>query len=258
MRTFVIGDVHGHADRLLSLLLKANIVVPAHATGYNERRAVIAQTREPVEVVQLGDLGHYGEGTQADDRRCWEIAESYGFRVLWGNHDMACWDEPRHGFRGFALPDVGTKLAMNRMLPHFAIARHGYLLTHAGLSAHWGADIKPGAEVWRLANEIDSAGEGNAGIIHAVGRERGGIHESGGVLWRDDREPLCLAVPQVYGHSRGDVRRQPTLRGPDSWCIDVAGKEEPGDLVGLWLPDLKVVAVGPNYEYYETPWRDEA
>lgn len=62
---------------------------------------------------------------------------------------------------------------------------------------------------------------------------------SGGILWRDAREPLA-ALPQVFGHSRGLVR---SYNDGQSFCLDVGcGKE--GRLAGMWLDTLERVAVG--------------
>src|ERR1035438_3170973 len=80
-RTLVIGDCHGHLDRLEALLLQEGIIRECADSG------PVRYNRE-VEVVQLGDLGHYGD-TQARDRSIWAHAPSWLDVILWGNHDRS-------------------------------------------------------------------------------------------------------------------------------------------------------------------------
>jgi len=233
-RTLVIGDVHGHPDLLLALLKKAGI----KSTETIEER--------DFEIVQLGDLGHFGEGSAQRDLESYEIAYGYGIQVLWGNHDMAVFNQGVHSFRGFEMP---TDPSMFDMMwgvdPKFALARHGYLLTHAGLHPKF---LVPGMTVEGMADHLNRDSMSNA--IHSIGHARGGLHEEGGILWRDDSERLAR-INQVYGHTRGLVRRSLLMDGTDRWCIDVAEKGLGSHLVGLWLPDLTLVAVGPDPAMYE-------
>jgi hypothetical protein len=224
-RTFVIGDVHGHVDRLKDLLTKAGIV-PGD------------------DIVQLGDLGHFGADTAEADAECYLLAQALGMTVLWGNHDFAVVSPDAHAFRGFVPPPDRTLAIMTQVGHKFAAARHGFLLTHAGLHPKF---VVPGATVGQTADLLNEGVTSHA--VNAIGRARGGFAREGGILWRDDREELAR-ISQVYGHSRGLVRRSLLEDGSDRWCIDVAGKENPGELVGLWLPDLTLVAVGPDAGTY--------
>lgn len=230
-RTFVIGDVHGHVDRLTALIDRAG----ARATD--------------VEIVQLGDLGHYDEETHERDLLTWQLAEKIGMTVLWGNHDYANFNPANHSFRGWqpAFPEVME--IIRRMQPKFMVERHGYILTHAGLAPRF--EPPPGVPLEMLA-EIVNACEGQP-VVDDISYRRGGGATQGGILWRDAREPLAN-IRQVFGHSRDfEIRRF----GPNqqSWCIDVADKDN-GSLCGLWLPDLKVVGVGPDAPVYEASWQD--
>lgn len=230
-RTFVIGDVHGHADRLAQLLDKAGALA------------------SDVEVVQLGDLGHYGDDTHEGDLHAWQLAEKLHITVLWGNHDYANFKPNEHSFRGWqpAFPEVMD--IIRRMQPKFAVERHGYLLTHAGLAPRF---MGPPSTPIELLAEVINACEGKP-VIDDISYRRGGGATQGGILWRDAREPLA-EIKQVFGHSRDfEIRRY----GPNrqSWCIDVADKDN-GSLCGLWLEDLKVVGVGPDAAVYEAPWED--
>jgi hypothetical protein len=232
-RTFVIGDVHGHVDRLQDLLTKAGIV-PGD------------------DIVQLGDLGHFGLD-ETQDEECYLLAQALGIHVLWGNHDFACVAPQIHGFRGFRPPSDRMLAVMAQVPMAFALARHGFLLTHAGLHPKF---LVPGQ---RMVEEIAERLNNTLTVVtshavNAIGVARGGSNPEGGILWRDDREALAR-INQVFGHSRGLVRRSLLEDGTDRWCIDVADKGDPGNLAGLWLPDLKLVAVGPDAPMYEQ-WID--
>jgi hypothetical protein len=241
VRTFVIGDVHGHIDRLVALLQRAQV-----ATCLNQDPTAEWFINPNVEVVQLGDLGQFSPDTHQKDLLCWRVAERLKFTVLWGNHDYANIDPENHSFRGWDPAHPELREVMERVRPVFATERNGYLLTHAGLHpAFLGPPEFPLELLAGLINECPQMA-----VVNAINIRRGGSAEQGGVLWRDDSEALAN-IPQVYGHSRGLIRRH----GP-SWCIDVAGRDDPGDLAGLWLDSKEIVAVGPDAGIHETPWED--
>lgn len=232
--TFVIGDVHGHYDRLVALLEKAGIIGDWDGTNAN------------AEVVQVGDLGHFGLDTIEGDTRCYELMTRIGAVVLWGNHEYALAFPEQHGFYGmYEAP--GALSMISRAKPRFAHAAHGYLITHAGLAAHYAPAVKG-----LTLDEMVSAINGAVGsyVVDAISPYRGGFDEAGGVLWRDAREPL-LDIPQVFGHSRGMIRQY-----GQSVCIDVAEKGEVGNLAGIWLPERRIVAVGPEADIHEVPLED--
>jgi len=231
MRAFVIGDIHGHANRLAELLDRAGVLT------------------EGAEIILLGDVGQYDNETHERDLLTWQLVERLpNCTVLWGNHDYANVKPDQHGFRGhdMAFPEVME--IIRRVKPVFALERHGFLLTHAGIAPRFGAPAGTAPEI--VAATINQC-EGLP-AIDDISYRRGGFATQGGILWRDETEPL-YDVPQVFGHSQGDIRRFGTNR--QSWCIDVASKDN-GELAGLWLPDMKIVAVGENAPIYETPWED--
>ena len=225
-RTFVVGDVHGNLSRLEALLEKANVT-------------------SDDEVVQLGDLGDFRRETQSNDAAAYRFAALNKIIVLWGNHDRAAVDQWQHSFRGFYPPPKRMLNLIARVKPRFAYEAHGFLLTHAGL--HPSVTPAGPKRMIDLVAHLNSYFP--APLWDAISHARGGFSEAGGILWRDDCEELWDGVPQIYGHSRGDIRRY-----GKSWCVDVASKEN-DCLAGIWLPEEKVVAIGPDADIFETQGR---
>lgn len=231
MKTFVIGDIHGHAERLAQLIDKARAL------------------EDDVEIVLLGDVGQYDSTSHQSDLATWRLVEHLPrVTVLWGNHDYANINPSLHSFRGWdpAYPEVME--IIRRVKPQFAAERHGYLLTHAGLAPRF---APPSGTPVELLVEVLNGNRGMP-VIDDISYRRGGFSTQGGILWRDESEPLS-DIPQVFGHSRGNIRRYGARM--QSWCIDVASKEN-DELAGLWLPEMKIVAVGEDAALYETPWED--
>jgi hypothetical protein len=240
-RTFVIGDVHGHLGKLMDLLKKAGV------------------TRED-EVVQLGDLGNYDEESRQRDNDTWKwVIGQPNFRLIWGNHDAAV-ISPDHRFRGYAPPLAGTQSMINDVMMSFALERHGFLLSHAGLSPHWAAHLAfystlstetPYGLSFAIANQCFDWRRPSP-VRDAIGPSRGGFDSEGGILWRDEKEPLH-PVPQIFGHSRADDIR---TRGTGI-CIDVNAKYST-NLAGIWLPEKRVVAIGEDAAFLERALDDQA
>lgn len=237
-RTFVIGDVHGHLDQLMALLTKAGITSTDR-------------------VVQLGDLGHYGAETREADKKTWEFALTMpNFEVLYGNHEAALlWDHHRFSGQAYPLPGLLSLIASKEL--RFASAANGYLLTHAGLHPMI-CTPGPRTTVATLANVLNLSCEGD--YLSKAARDwiaprRGGIDPCGGLLWRDAREDLTN-VKQVFGHSRSHEPR--SYNNGTGFCIDVCDKGENPNLMGLWLPDLKPVAVGPDADFLERALEEQA
>lgn len=245
--TFVIGDVHGHLDRLVRLLHKAGFI---DANGDPTAQANI------VRVVQLGDLGHYGFDSKDNDLATWRAVQKYDwFHVLMGNHDMCVFDVDRHGFRGYDYPHAETVELMRAKGLSFATAANGYLLTHAGLHPAYVPLSKEAAAeglvdrakfMAALINLTCQGADFTVPVRDDIASYRGGLATQGGVLWRDVREALS-DIPQVFGHTRAhNVRRI-----ADSWCVDIAEKDS-DMLAGIWLPSCKVVTVGSEARFVES------
>lgn len=246
-RTLVIGDCHGHLDRLEALLKQEGILDDCPDSG-------VVRRNHDVEVVQLGDLGHYGIDGRDKDRSVWMAAPHWLDVILWGNHDRAL-IERRHHFGGYVKPFPETLeivLACQRenklRLAHEA---HGFLLTHAGLHAAYKVNKAPhddpaATAAWLCArDDEDSQDSEFLAIRDNIGVRRGGRATAGGILWRDASESLYKPYRQVFGHSAKDesaTRAYQSKGAGDSYCIDV-GNQYNGRLKGMWLPECQVVEV---------------
>lgn len=226
--TFVIGDVHGHFDRI-SLLLEQEGIIDADGN----------RIRYDCEVIQLGDLGHFGKGgSPTGDMLCYENADEWFDGLCWGNHDRPVVQE-KNVFQGYEHPGYITtrfiKKLMEKNKIRMAWAKNGYLLTHAGLHA----DIAKGmSDPEQIAKWINNTPES----WYPIGSLRGGNDPHGGVLWRDAREKLNESIPQVFGHTKNHEVRQYYTKSGTSYCIDV-GSPTNGRLAGIWLPDRQVVEI---------------
>lgn len=241
-RTLVIGDVHGHYDRLFDLLAQEDII-DEHG----------ARVDHETVVVQLGDLGHFGgaTGSPIGDQLCWQEAWTWLDVVLWGNHDRALISQ-RHAFHGFQRPNQVTLDAVARMDEagriRLAYAAHGFLVTHAGLHA----------AAQKLADSCDRDAERIAARLNVYDLEaqrgehvqvvdnisflRSGRASWGGVLWCDWNEKRVRGVRQIVGHTIRSRDQRVRCDNFGSYNIDV-GSAHNGQLAGLWLPDRRVVEV---------------
>jgi len=245
--TLVIGDCHGHIDRLEALLKQEGIIHDCPDSGP-------VRTRKDVEVVQLGDLGHFGVDTKDRDRTIWTVAPNWLDVILWGNHDRAV-VQKEHWFGGYDDPFPETKEMLKRQeevgklrLAHDA---HGYLLTHAGLHAffaHQDVDDELKEDPWEMAHWLNICDKERAQfttflpVRDNVGYARGGRATAGGILWRDCSESLFKGYPQVFGHSSKPKVRQYQTKEHTSYCVDI-GNPLNGKLAGVWLPEMRIVEV---------------
>lgn len=290
---FVIGDVHGNLDRLEALLKQEGLLVwcdecqgggqlvtgrhPADndfgwdydykdcdaCKGIGQKRV-----RNDVTVVQLGDLGHWGEGgSPTGDLLCYKYVTENRWCdvVLWGNHDRAMVDG-QHAFTGF-IPDYQTahflSILQSEGRLQTAFDAHGFLITHAGLASsfkHQKVDptLKTDLEAFvdwindeddkylqhNPRNRDTSVMDANvAGIVNAIGSRRGGHGATGGILWRDIEENLYDGFRQIFGHSadhkehqvrvvgkssHSRYRKGVPIWGSESYCIDIGGKANAG------------------------------
>lgn len=304
--TLVIGDVHGHFDRLEALLLQEGIIgrcPRCNGTGDiggNSSEATFETPeeigREPqtfsfeidpfcdrcqgegtarinrdVEVIQLGDLGHWGgsTGSPTGDKITWQHADRWLDLVLWGNHDRALVDF-MHTFGGYQHPGE-VKALVDRLYGlgklRMAAEAHGYLIVHAGVARHWKFLADRFSSAWSFSNWLNGLDQmkldflrghkprfnnGNPrflhgeydfkrfGVLDAIGSARGGGADAGGVLWMDwEREKHLQGDPFKFicGHT---ASKEGLFRNDEygNWCIDIGGKTE-ARLGGLWLETNK-------------------
>lgn len=297
--TLVIGDVHGHYDRLEALLVQEGILgrcpvcdgtgdtPPMKFTPVEELGKVqggytfqldrlcgncdgegIARINHDVQVVQLGDLGHWGgaTGSPSGDKLCYQHADQFFDIVLWGNHDRALVDSA-HIFGGYQHPGE-VKALVDQLYGsgklRMAVAAHGYLIVHAGV--HLGfkhiadrfrdaplfaeylnsldqqklALLRLGQPKYRLSGrEPIYANRDEAKkfkVIDNIGWSRGGRATEGGVLWMDWRQEKHLRgepFKYICGHT---ADRDGLIRNDEygNWNIDIGGKTE-ARLGGVWL-----------------------
>lgn len=163
----VIGDIHGHLDRLENLLLQEDLIqvcpickgkgnllfaperdhthpdwvdkdkLPRDLQCARCSGLGCIRTTKEADVILIGDLGHFGKGgSPTGDKMVWEAADAWADVILWGNHDRACFD-PRHAHSGLIHPSAEVCELMLRLARDgrllLADASHGFLLTHAGV-----------------------------------------------------------------------------------------------------------------------------
>lgn len=243
-RSLIIGDCHGHTDRLEALLLQEGILRKCPDSG-------TIRHNNDVEVIQLGDLGHFGD-TQANDRSIWTYASKWLDIILWGNHDRAVIDGG-HFFMGYQKPFPETlemiKDCVKNGQLRLAHESHGFLLTHAGLHSSYKYNDAPQGDATTIANWLNEREQENSqnedfiAIRDAISHSRGGRSKSGGILWRDASESLYKPVRQIFGHSAAEKVRRYQAKGiGDSFCIDV-GQQFNGRLAAIWLPEEKIVEI---------------
>lgn len=302
--TLVIGDLHGHLDRFEALLRQEGLLDWCEICGgsgwierderdeLNERQHDECKTcagfgwarirRDEVEVILLGDVGHFGATESATaDMMTYEVADVWADIILWGNHDRAVVD-PQHAFRGYVAPKPETRHIMGKLYSEkrlcLAVTRHGFLITHAGLHAAFNNQNVPdslkddvGAFVeWINRNDYPYAlrepiDESARAIRDAISQRRGGWASFGGILWRDINEKLYTpgshwgrGFRQVFGHSASKTHEVHTCgynmhttaimpkADKPSYCIDIGGRGDlPSDncLAGIYLPSEKIVRV---------------
>lgn len=259
----LLGDTHGHPQRLLRLLLNEGLVEPGGTPGRPRYWGGYQRVRDQVQVVHLGDWGDWAHPKDGD-LECLLLCRAFCDVMLWGNHDRALVDAG-HAFAGHDTPRAPVTGILSSMVRsgqlRLAWTDGTWLATHAGLHQVWGrqrvgfahddpvafcAWINAADRRW-LLNEADDEPDVDATAVRdAVGRSRGGSAPFGGILWRDADEPLYDGFPQVFGHSvQPDCTPLHVARpdGRDHWGIDIGGKHGngPDAACGLWLPAQRIV-----------------
>lgn len=290
MRTFIIGDVHGHLDRLESILLAEGIIGRCpKCDGLGEIRYLdpklddgdydtwyecvncdgdgIARIDHSVRVICLGDVGSYSEkGSPTGDMLCWRAIQKCGWvdTVLWGNHDRAVVD-PIHGFKGYSEPNPATLHYIKAMYASgrlvLAASADGHLLTHAGLHKafkHQAIDDELKTDVVKFVTWINAEDEAFLDTEKC---------SASVIAIRDAVNPRRGGGSDAGGIIWRDSSEKLYARWPqifghskgelirtynnDSYCIDI-GNPHNGRIAGMWLPERTFVQVNTNERDPET------
>ncbi len=232
--TLVVGDVHGHFNRLEALLEQEGIIRDGK------------RVNSDVRVVQVGDLGHFGhDAPPEDDYKCWAHAKEFFDKVVWGNHDRAVFDS-WHQFAGYKEPFEETKSLISSLSQEgfvvYACKAHDHLITHGGLHPIYdGTHHMNQASFDSLDDFVEFINHNpHCKITEQISRQRGGPNHTGGILWRDQAEKLSDRWPQVFGHSQIEEPR--SYHNGMHYNIDVGGIDN-GKLAGIWLPEKRIVQV---------------
>lgn len=241
MRTFVIGDLHGHIDRLELLLMQEELIEPCPTcdrSGQVPRLVAATKVkcdelvtcprckgngwarakRDEVEIVIVGDICHLGHGASpTGDMLTLKAAIDWADVLLWGNHDRAAVDAG-HQFSGYQSPGPEIRHLYKIADMKLAYAAHGFLITHAGLHEAFRYQVPEAGQedMFQIikddpvafADWINEICDINAecspsqnAVRDAVSRQRGGGSPAGGILWRDIDEKLYMGFRQIFGHS---------------------------------------------------------
>lgn len=242
--TLIIGDVHGHYDRLLALLRQEGLV----CSDSEERTDLEAR------IIQLGDLGHFGiTGSPTGDLFCYELARDIGIEVLFGNHDRAVVDS-YHKHTGYESPDLATIQAMDDLVRdqrmNLATSSYGFVIVHAGIHRAYDKqyNIENADELVQLVNGNDLR------LTKPISSHRGGASSHGGILWMDWRYEkhsekfkyicghTCLAVREKFSGVQAEKVVEPEKDSYGNWNIDI-GTIDNGLLAGIWLPEERIVTI---------------
>jgi len=268
-KTLVIGDIQGHYYRLRELLYNCKIISDCpDCEGKPNLRDYcpecdnhgVTVANKAVGVLALGDVVDLGSGYTSKpiedgifkgktlDFLTIDAVKKWGLNMLWGNHDWAVVHDREVSFSGYCIaPETEQVIKELDEESRIRVAEYidGFLITHAGL--HPAYVPKPeDFDPQTFINEINLASLAPTGrrpqrllVRDAIQYARGGFDPSGGVLWRDAKEPLFDGVKQIFGHSSNEI-----VMGfnKGSYGLDVS-KSRDGKLAGIFLPEEKVVEI---------------
>jgi hypothetical protein len=205
MKTLIIADLHEPPDPVL------------------EKIEATLASEAPDRVVFLGDYFDQYNDTPADAGRMakWlkaSLADPRRTHLI-GNHDASyLWAHDATYCPGFTWEKrleigkvLGKDLSPSRFVFHTWV--DGWLLTHAGLSAKWYSE---GTSLDRIVNWLNgearaarkSFAGGKAHWFIAIGKMRGGMAPTGGILWCDFAELHAVpGVRQIFGHTPAECVR---------------------------------------------------
>lgn len=229
MKTFILGDIHGHWEAAKKALVNAGAVTLNKQTGTITKQM-------GVEIIQIGDLINGTRDSVEDDIKCLRNISMFDY-VMVGNHEYPYWHNSlASSFSGFHWStEISEIIEKNRWRFRPCKSVGGILVSHAGLSREY-------EDIWKdavsAAAHIDKIWRINPGdrLFSAVGRARGGSDRYGGILWSDWSEAKTRTFSQILGHTPGAKirRRQSTTRKTEQICIDLNVKNGAA-IAGLWV-----------------------
>jgi len=214
LSVFVISDVHGNYDGLLSALEEKKII-----DKHGNRQLARKHT-----VISIGDLANCVESNVDGDAACLSLVGPVIDKLIIGNHEMPYLDNSNE-FNGFYwYPEICHMilglLKEEKIIGSFL--RDKTLITHAGVSRRILSVAMKVEEVHENIKNHFDARNWNSVWFSSVGRARGGRNNCGGILWCDfEEEFMPTSFPQIVGHTPRCVR----MKG-NSICIDVGGQKE--------------------------------
>jgi len=211
---FVISDCHGNIDGLNRALRKKKII-DKHGNRQLARKH---------KVISIGDLANCVGDSIDGDIECIKLVGSVIDYYLLGNHEIPYFD-PSNKFWGFTWdPVIQHKLSFLNsegfIFPSVLAGKT--LISHAGYSKTMMSVKMDSLEVHNTLLDHWNNGDYSYSAFSNIGRARGGMHHSGGILWCDfDSEFQPTKFPQIVGHTPRGVR----MKG-NSICIDVGAKDQ--------------------------------
>jgi hypothetical protein len=221
VKTLIIPDIHGHYDTLKSLLREAGVLD-------NQNHRV-----DGWRVIQIGDLANCVHSDINGDVECLKTVGDWIDTMLIGNHEHGHFGGPTFG--GFyPAPEVRTILNSIDRMGHLAPAalvdssEGEILVTHAGYVPSEGIESAVDGFNYAVEKWIEDK---RHPLFSAIGTERGGWNQFGGILWSDWSEAKAHEFNQILGHTpqkKGVQKREYSSTGKWSINIDCGAKHRMG------------------------------
>lgn len=211
---FVISDCHGNYDGLMRALQKKKIV------DKNGNRQLARKHK----VISIGDLANCVGDSVGGDIACIDLVGKVIDIYLMGNHEIPYFD-PANKFWGFVWDGtIHHKLQSlnNEGFIGAAVLAGQTLISHAGFSKNMMSVEMFALETFNILEEHWDNKDYSYSAFSNIGRARGGMNHSGGILWCDfENEFVPTKFPQIVGHTPKYVR----MKG-NALCIDVGAKDQ--------------------------------
>jgi len=211
---FVISDCHGNIDGL-NRALRAKKIIDKKGNRQLARKH---------KVISIGDLANCVGDSIGGDIACIDLVGEVIDIYLMGNHEIPYLD-PANKFWGFVFdPVISHKINFlnNEGFIGPAVLAGQTLISHAGFSKNMMSVKMSALETFNILEEHWNNKNYSYSGFSNIGRARGGMSHSGGILWCDfENEFIPTDFPQIVGHTPKYVR----MKG-NSLCIDVGAKDQ--------------------------------